>query len=807
MKNGVLLTLIVVGAIVMSAAIATAQESQVVHYQGILLGSDGNPVPDGEYNVQFSIWDAATGGEQLWLEEHAIETSGGSFNVNLGDIEPYFVPLHDDGNITFLEIQVEGDLPMTPRRQVGTVPTAFVSSRMLGDIQTGEGSLFLLDPGGDSAISMLADGTDNTIKVNWPEPQGVASSAIELANVGNTGSRIWMYHPEADPPGPMVEINADPTAGSSIIIHSAEPLLGGSVDIRGTPTSGGIITLNTNPAPHEEIKVIEMSSASPNGGTIKMFNSQLEPPPVLMEMSTSFNAGEFGASFVMFNPQPEPPGEPDPWMAMSTGPSTGASFVMFNPQPEPPGSDPDPFIEMQTFENSASFVMFNPQPEPPGQDPLMGMFTNPLGANFEMTAPGMGRAGAEITDPIIEMATDASGGDFRINWAEPLGVTSPAIEIANVGNTGSRIWMYHPLADPPGPMVEINADPTNGSSIAIHSAEPLLGEGVKIAGTSTIGGIITLNTNPAPHEEVKVIELSSESPNGGSFKMFNPEFDPPPALMEMSTSFNARELGASLVMFNPQPEPPGRAIMEMSTSIAGPSFKMTSPQAPGGGLEITDPLLEITADNTGASIKLFDTSGGTTVEISNDGDIEAKRGNFGSGNTLTGSSAFVAGSFNTVGGQEAFAAGESNTVNGFRATILGGDNNTANGVRSTVCGGSYNSVHATSSVIPGGYNSTINSTALYSCLIGIDASLSEDSTFMVDMPHIRFGNASGYEFPTVDGDADQVMITDGSGQLSWVDLARIYGGGIEKLANTIEELKRQNSELERRIAELEAERR
>ena len=39
---------------------------------------------------------------------------------------------------------------------------------------------------------------------------------------------------------------------------------------------------------------------------------------------------------------------------------------------------------------------------------------------------------------------------------------------------------------------------------------------------------------------------------------------------------------------------------------------------------------------------------------------------------------------------------------------------------------------------------------------------------MVDMPHIWFGTeAAGYEFPTVDGAADQVMVTDGSGQLSW----------------------------------------
>ncbi|MHC4695094.1 MAG: hypothetical protein ACYS67_20370, partial [Planctomycetota bacterium] len=56
----------------------------------------------------------------------------------------------------------------------------------------------------------------------------------------------------------------------------------------------------------------------------------------------------------------------------------------------------------------------------------------------------------------------------------------------------------------------------------------------------------------------------------------------------------------------------------------------------------------------------------------------------------------------------------------------------------------------------------------YSVLFGIESKLTQDSTFMVDMPHVRIGNeADGFELPTTDGTSGQVMTTDGAGQVSW----------------------------------------
>ena len=99
--------------------------------------------------------------------------------------------------------------------------------------------------------------------------------------------------------------------------------------------------------------------------------------------------------------------------------------------------------------------------------------------------------------------------------------------------------------------------------------------------------------------------------------------------------------------------------------------------------------------------------------------------------------------------------------------MSGGSQNTASAF-ATVGGGYHNFVGGMYSSILGGYADTITAGADYSYLFGINSKLTEDSTFMVDMPHIRFGDETdGYEFPPSDGSSGQVLVTDGGGALSW----------------------------------------
>jgi hypothetical protein len=120
------------------------------------------------------------------------------------------------------------------------------------------------------------------------------------------------------------------------------------------------------------------------------------------------------------------------------------------------------------------------------------------------------------------------------------------------------------------------------------------------------------------------------------------------------------------------------------------------------------------------------------------------------------------GDFSVIGG------GSGNVAFGPEAVVGGGFENRANGGTAVIVGGSRNVVDGDHSAILGGYADTIAVTADHSYLFGINSNLTQAMTFMVDMPHIRFGTeAAGYEFPAQDGSADQVMVTDGSGMVSW----------------------------------------
>lgn len=186
--------------------------------------------------------------------------------------------------------------------------------------------------------------------------------------------------------------------------------------------------------------------------------------------------------------------------------------------------------------------------------------------------------------------------------------------------------------------------------------------------------------------------------------------------------------------------------------------------------------------------QLNNANGGLSViggGISNDANSSYSVVGGGSDNTADGQYTTIPGGYNnstsnnycSVGGgggntaagdASTISGGYSNSTSGNYSAVGGGTNNKALGQTSFIGGGLNNVVDGDWSAILGGMGDTITSAATRSYLFGIGSKLTQPSTFMVDMPHIRFGTEStGYEFPTSDGSADQVMTTDGSGQLSW----------------------------------------
>jgi len=67
-----------------------AEVPPLISYQGMLKNTAGNPLT-GTYSIQFTIYDAATDGNQLWTETQTATISQGILNILLGSSSPIAV--------------------------------------------------------------------------------------------------------------------------------------------------------------------------------------------------------------------------------------------------------------------------------------------------------------------------------------------------------------------------------------------------------------------------------------------------------------------------------------------------------------------------------------------------------------------------------------------------------------------------------------------------------------------------------------------------------------------------------------------
>lgn len=99
--------------------LTNAQVPQLINYQGVLTDAQGNPV-DGTQSVQFSIYDSATEGDELWTETQSVIISDGLFHVLLGSVTPIPYLVFQDST-TYLELTIGSDPAMTPRQRLVSV--------------------------------------------------------------------------------------------------------------------------------------------------------------------------------------------------------------------------------------------------------------------------------------------------------------------------------------------------------------------------------------------------------------------------------------------------------------------------------------------------------------------------------------------------------------------------------------------------------------------------------------------------------------------------------------------------------------
>ncbi len=109
-----------------------------VNYQGLLNGADGQPLPTGNYTMQFSIYDQAQSGSRVWgpfifdgavLTGHGpqVPVANGRFNVIIGPQDTNGVPISTafGSSNRFMEITVAGGPAIQPRQQFLSTAYAF----------------------------------------------------------------------------------------------------------------------------------------------------------------------------------------------------------------------------------------------------------------------------------------------------------------------------------------------------------------------------------------------------------------------------------------------------------------------------------------------------------------------------------------------------------------------------------------------------------------------------------------------------------------------------------------------------------
>ena len=138
-------------ALLISSSAAFGAPTRFVQ-QGELLDSAGAPLT-GNPGLVFSLYDAATGGNEVWREERVVAVEGGTYSVILGTQVPLDDQLFAAGSL-WMQLTVGGDI-LSPRQEIVSVPHALrsaVAERVEGGpVDTSElsidGSLVIDDQG------------------------------------------------------------------------------------------------------------------------------------------------------------------------------------------------------------------------------------------------------------------------------------------------------------------------------------------------------------------------------------------------------------------------------------------------------------------------------------------------------------------------------------------------------------------------------------------------------------------------------------------------------------------------------------
>ena len=232
MKNLIKFTLLLSITLCTSANIFAQTKLSV---QGVIRLSDGNAIEDGLYPITFKLYDAETGGMELWSEtQPTLKVTSGIYSTILGEVTPLDLPFDE---FYFLSLTVEGE-ELLPRAPLTSAP---YSNSVLGfdNVFTSSGPVGIGTLSPNNSLQVIGTGVFDSIGVGTSTPNKVfqvngdshLNGATSISNSLAVNSSVLF---------------AD---GNNVGVGTSSPNNAYKLDINGTSRAGSFFIDSQSSAP------------------------------------------------------------------------------------------------------------------------------------------------------------------------------------------------------------------------------------------------------------------------------------------------------------------------------------------------------------------------------------------------------------------------------------------------------------------------------------------------------------------------------------------------------------------------------
>lgn len=282
------LIITIVAAVAIASGIAVqAAVPATVSYQGKLTSLSGQPVADGTYTMDFSIYAAQSGGAPIWIENgRSVQVTGGIFTVLLGEVSPLSAAVLNGDR--WLSIFVNG-VELSPRTRLASAPyairahtaehvlsSAAVTSlnNLTGAVALAAGSNITITPSGNTLTISSSQDIPNPLPVTVQNQPTVRIDPNEnVVKAPTLWNKVFLW-------------------SSSQTVEASQTLTGPIIDTAGYKEMRVYLSLAGGYTSPQDIEVRLLARGA--GGTISYFGSaHFGPEPVAFVSEGSFSRPSF----------------------------------------------------------------------------------------------------------------------------------------------------------------------------------------------------------------------------------------------------------------------------------------------------------------------------------------------------------------------------------------------------------------------------------------------------------------------------------------------------------------------------------